>query len=195
MRGELARLHQRLETTIVYVTHDQIEAMTLADRIVVMDNGVIMQQGSPLEVYENPRNLFVAGFIGSPAMNFLDTRVVEHDGRLYVDGGNIRLAIPESLEAKYKNRVNSEVVFGIRPEQFNDLAFASDIPGRAELEAMVDVMEPIGSEVILIVTVGEEQLTVKVDPHTSASVNHPIRLSVDMNRMHLFDKDTGDAIE
>ena len=195
MRGELARLHQRLETTIVYVTHDQIEAMTLADRIVVMDNGIIMQEGSPLEVYENPNNLFVAGFIGSPAMNFLDSRVVEDDGRLYVDGGNIRLAIPESLEAKYKSRVNSEVVFGIRPEQFNDLAFASDIPGREELEAMVDVMEPIGSEVILIVTVGEEQLTVKVDPHTSASVNHPIRLSVDMNRMHLFDKDTGDAIE
>ena len=194
MRGELARLHDRLETTIVYVTHDQIEAMTLADRIVVMNDGLILQIGSPLEVYENPRNMFVAGFIGSPAMNFVEASVVQDNGRLYVDAGSFRLAIPGSLEGRYRARLNDEVVFGIRPEHIKDRSFSSDIPGRDELEAVVDVVEPVGSEVILIVTVGTHQLTAKVDPHTKASVHQPIELSVDMNKMHLFDKETGEVI-
>lgn len=195
MRGELAKLHERLERTIIYVTHDQIEAMTLADRIVVMDNGLIMQVGSPLGVYENPKNLFVAGFIGSPAMNLIDTRLIRDKGRLYVDAQSFRLAIPEKPGVKYEPWVNKGVIFGIRPEHLNDLSFASDIPGRQELEVMVDVVEPIGSEVILIVKVGEHLLTAKVDPHTRAAVHDPIRLSVDMNQIHLFDKKTGNAIE
>ena len=164
MRAELSKLHERLETTIVYVTHDQIEAMTLANRIVIMNEGRIMQEGTPLEVYENPRNLFVAGFIGSPSMNFLETKVVEENARLSVDGGSFRLAIPRNLEGRYRARVNNNVVFGIRPEHINDRSFATDFPGRDELKAMVDVIEPVGSEVILIVTVGNHQLTAKVDP-------------------------------
>jgi multiple sugar transport system ATP-binding protein len=195
MRGELARLHERLETTIIYVTHDQVEAMTLADRIVVMDDGFIMQTGTPLDVYENPKNEFVAGFIGSPAMNFLETKVVEDNGRLYVDGGSFRLAVPKDLQKKYRSRLNNEVIFGIRPEHINDRSFVSHIPGREKLEATVDVIEPVGSEVILIVTVGEHHLTAKVDPHTKASVHQPIDLSVDMNNIHLFDKETGEVIE
>jgi len=195
MRGELAKLHERLETTIIYVTHDQVEAMTLADRIVVMDDGNIMQIGTPLEVYENPKNEFVAGFIGSPSMNFIETKVVEDNGRLYVDGGSFRLAIPEELAKRYRPRLNDEVIFGIRPEHINDRAFVSDIPGREKLEAIVDVMEPVGSEVILIVAVGEHHLTAKVDPHTKASVHQPIGLSVDMNNIHLFDRETGEVIE
>ena len=164
MRAELSKLHERLETTIVYVTHDQIEAMTLANRIVIINEGRIMQEGTPLEVYENPRNLFVAGFIGSPSMNFLETKVVEENARLSVDGGSFRLAIPRNLEGRYRARVNNNVVFGIRPEHINDRSFATDFPGRDELKAMVDVIEPVGSEVILIVTVGNHQLTAKVDP-------------------------------
>jgi len=195
MRAELSKLHERLETTIVYVTHDQIEAMTLADRIVIMNEGRIMQEGTPLEVYENPRNVFVAGFIGSPSMNFLETRVTEENGRLCVDGGSFRLAIPEGLQGRYQPRVNDEVVFGIRPEHINDRAFATDLPGRDELEATVDVIEPVGSEVILIVTAGEHQLTAKVDPHAKVTLHQPIELSVDMNNMHLFDKETGEVIE
>jgi multiple sugar transport system ATP-binding protein len=195
MRGELAKLHERLETTIIYVTHDQVEAMTLADRIVVMDNGLIMQIGTPLQVYENPKNVFVAGFIGSPSMNFLETKVVEDNGRLYVDGESFRLAIPKGLEKRYRPRLNNDVVFGIRPEHINDRSFVSKIPGREKMEATVEVVEPVGSEVILIVTVGGHQLTAKVDPHTKASVHKSIDLSVDMNNIHLFDTETGEVIE
>lgn len=195
MRAELSKLHERLETTIIYVTHDQIEAMTLANRIVIINEGRIMQEGKPLEVYENPRSVFVAGFIGSPSMNFLETKVVEDTGQLYVDGGSFRLAIPESLQGRYRSRVSEEVVFGIRPEHINDRAFATHLPGVDELEAVVDVIEPVGSEVILIITMGEHQLTAKVDPHTKASLHQLIELSVDMNNLHLFDKETGDVIE
>jgi multiple sugar transport system ATP-binding protein len=195
MRAELSKLHERLETTIVYVTHDQIEAMTLANRIVIMNEGRIMQEGTPLEVYENPHNLFVAGFIGSPSMNFLETKVTEENGRLYVHGGNFRLSVPANLEGRYRNLINHEVILGIRPEHINDRAFAADVPGRDELKATVDVMEPVGSDVILIVTVGEHQLTAKVDPHTRASLHQPIGLSVDMSTMHLFEKETGEVIE
>ncbi len=154
-----------------------------------------MQEGTPLKVYEDPKNVFVAGFIGSPSMNFLETRVAEENGRLYVDGGSFRLSIPEGLQGRYRPRVNDEVIFGIRPEHINDRAFATDLPGRDELEAMVDVIEPVGSEVILIVTAGEHQLTAKVDPHAKVSLHEPIELSVDMNNMHLFDRETGEVIE
>lgn len=195
MRGELARLHERLETTIVYVTHDQIEAMTLADRIVVMNNGLIMQTGTPLEVYENPQNLFVAGFIGSPSMNLLEATVVEDTGRLYVDGDGFHLAIPKGLEGKYQDRVNGEVIFGIRPEHIRDRSSSEDLPGMEELEAVVDVIEPLGSEVVLIVKAGEHHLTARVEPHTKASIHQPIRLAIDMNKMHLFDKETGYMIQ
>ena len=195
MRAELSKLHESLETTIVYVTHDQIEAMTLANRIVIMNEGRIMQEGTPLGIYENPKNVFVAGFIGSPSMNLLETKVIEENGRLSVDGGSFRLAIPGNLQMRYRARVNDEVVFGIRPEHINDRSFATNFPGRDELKAMVDVIEPVGSEVILIVTVGNRQLTAKIDPHTRASLHQPIELSVDMNNMHLFDKETGEVIE
>jgi multiple sugar transport system ATP-binding protein len=195
MRAELSKLHERLETTIIYVTHDQIEAMTLANRIVIMHEGRIMQEGTPLEVYDNPRSVFVAGFIGSPSMNFLETTVLEDSGQLYVDGGSFRLAIPKDLQGRYRGRVNDEVFFGIRPEHVNDRAFAANFPGMDKLKAMVDVIEPMGSEVILIVTAGEHQLTAKVDPHTKASRHQHIELSVDMNNMHLFDKEMGEVIE
>ena len=194
MRTELARLHERLETTIIYVTHDQVEAMTLADRIVVMKDGVLMQVGNPMEVYENPKNLFVAGFIGSPPMNFLDTRLVAENGRLYVDGGSFRLAIPKQFDEKYRPITNETVIFGIRPEDISEVSFAGDVPGREDLGAQVDVIEPIGSEIILIVNVGEHQLAAKVDPHTQAYLHEPIKLALNMNNMHLFDKETGEVI-
>ncbi|NQU14294.1 MAG: sn-glycerol-3-phosphate ABC transporter ATP-binding protein UgpC [Desulfobacteraceae bacterium] len=193
MRGELAKLHGRLKTTIIYVTHDQIEAMTLADRIVIMNNGLIMQMGTPLEVYNNPDNMFVAGFIGSPSMNLLTARIVKDGEALYVDGKGFHLKIPNSLEPKYRTRLNSDVVFGIRPEHIND-AFNSPMEGRDALESVVEVVEPIGSEVILVVKVGQHQVTARVDPLTEASVGQTIRLAIDMNKMHLFDKETGEVI-
>jgi multiple sugar transport system ATP-binding protein len=194
MRAELSKLHERLQTTIVYVTHDQVEAMTLANRIIIMNEGRIMQAGKPLGVYENPKNKFVAGFIGSPSMNFIDTKLVEDGGRLYVDAESFCLVIPRDLESRYRDHVNSEVVFGIRPEHINDSFFVDDIHGRDEIKVLVDVIEPIGSEVILIVTIGKHRMTAKVDPRTKAIVNQLITLNIDMKKMHIFNKKTGEVI-
>jgi len=195
MRSELSKLHGKLETTIIYVTHDQIEAMTLADRIVVMNAGHIMQIGNPLEVYENPTNIFVAGFIGSPPMNFIDATLVEANGHLYVDAGIFKLAVPQALDGRFKARINQLVVFGIRPDHINDLAFVIPDQGFEELDALVEVIEPLGSEVILIVTAGRHQFAAKVHPQTKARLNQSIKLSIDMNKMHLFDKETGQKID
>ncbi|MGD9323369.1 MAG: sn-glycerol-3-phosphate ABC transporter ATP-binding protein UgpC [Desulfobacterales bacterium] len=195
MRGELAKLHDQLETTIIYVTHDQIEAMTLADRIVIMEKGIVMQMGKPMEVYENPLNLFVAGFIGSPAMNLIDADLVEDNGRIWVDTGSFRLPVPPTHIGKYRPYLNREVVFGVRPEHIYDRALAGEVVAAAHIEAVVDVFEPVGSEVILLVSAGDRQMTAKVDPRTSAQAHHPIELCVDMGRMHLFDKTTGKVID
>jgi multiple sugar transport system ATP-binding protein len=169
--------------------------MTLADRIVVMEKGIVMQMGKPMEVYENPHNLFVAGFIGSPAMNLIDAGLVEDDGRIWVDAGSFRLAVPQTHTEKYRSYVNREVVFGVRPEHIYDHALAGEVAAAENIDAMVDVFEPVGSEVILLVSAGNRQLTAKVDPRTSAAAHQPIELCVDMSRMHLFDKTTGSVIE
>lgn len=195
MRSELSKLHGKLETTIIYVTHDQIEAMTLADRIAVMNDGHIMQTGTPLDVYENPQNIFVAGFIGSPPMNFIDATLVADNGQLCVDGGDFRLVVPRPLAETFQARVNQSVVFGIRPDHIDDQAFVIPEQGFEEFDARVEVIEPIGSEAILIVSVGRHQFAAKVHPQTKARLNQPIKLSIDMNKMHLFDKETGQKID
>ncbi len=116
MRAEISKLHRRLGATIIYVTHDQVEAMTMADRIVVMNKGVLQQSGAPMEVYEQPVNLFVAGFIGSPAMNFVDATVVAADGSLFIDAGSFRVRAPESFAPRLQPHAGRKVVFGVRPE-------------------------------------------------------------------------------
>lgn len=188
MRGELAKLHEQLETTIVYVTHDQIEAMTLAERIVIMKDGVIMQTGTPLEVYNKPKNIFVAGFIGSPAMNFFDVRVTERDGALSVEGENFKMAVPSSLRNRYLKTKNQEAVLGIRPQDIYDKEIKGSFPGGEPLHATVEVVEPVGSEVILLTTCGSAQLTAVVDPQTRAKPHAEMEFVVDMSKMHLFDK-------
>ena len=190
MRGELAKLHEQLETTIVYVTHDQIEAMTLAERIVIMKDGVIMQIGTPLEVYNKPKNIFVAGFIGSPAMNFFDVRVTERDGALSVEGENFKMAVPGSLRNRYLKTKNQEAVLGIRPQDIYDKEIKGSFPGGEPLHATVEVVEPVGSEVILLTTCGSAQLTAVVDPQTRAKPHAEIEFVVDISKMHLFDKNT-----
>ena len=194
MRGELAKLHERLETTIIYVTHDQIEAMTLADRIVIMDKGSVHQIGGPLDVYNHPQNLFVAGFIGSPAMNFLDVRVIEENGSLCVKGDNFTLAIPKELQDRYHKAKNQEAILGIRPQQLHDKEITAPFPGAELLLATVEVFEPVGSEVILRAACGSSQITACVDPHTNARVHDEIEFFVNMNRMHVFDKETGEVL-
>ena len=169
-------MHNRLQTTIIYVTHDQTEAMTMGDRIVVMRDGFIQQVGAPLEIYNQPNNLFVAGFIGSPAMNFMDV-VVRKDGDNYVaDGGEFKLTIDPARAAQFKNigkYVNKEVVFGIRPEDIEDAELATDIVETSMMTAMVDVTEPMGAEVYAYFSTGRHSFIARLDPTTRATDGEP----------------------
>lgn len=193
MRGELGKLHQQLQTTIIYVTHDQIEAMTLADRIVIMNEGAIMQIGSPMAVYEKPNNLFVAGFIGSPAMNFFKVHLVDQDGALAVTGENLTLKIPEHLQKRFSAAKGRNLTLGLRPEHVYDQALKGSFPGGETLKATIEVVEPIGSEVILLAKCGSTEITARVSPETQVKPQMSVDLIFDMNRMHLFDQDTQQA--
>jgi multiple sugar transport system ATP-binding protein len=189
-RAELKKLHERLQTTIIYVTHDQIEAMTLADRIVVMNRGMVSQIGTPMEVFNNPKNIFVAGFIGSPAMNFLNIEVVEEDGSLFVKGAGMSLQIPESRKSRYEFSKGRKAVFGIRPEHIYDRRLHGDFPGGQVIGAVVDVIEPIGSQLILLLSVGPHQLLAVVDAQSTVRPHEAAEFMINMNRMHLFDHET-----
>ena len=175
MRTEIRELHQRLKTTTIYVTHDQIEAMTMADKIVVMQNGFIEQIGSPLELYDRPNNIFVAGFIGSPAMNLLQG-TVKKSGKNFVAeiyGGQFSLPKAKNLT------VGQDIILGIRPEQL--------IPGKKGIAATVSVVEPTGSETHLIVRSGEQELISVVRERSNFSIGEQINLSADKNFLHVFD--------
>ncbi len=189
MRAELSKLHDRLQTTIVYVTHDQVEAMTMGTKIVVMKDGLIQEIGSPLEVYNNPVNLFVAGFIGSPVMNFFPSRLVMKDGKLYVDAESFQLPTSEKRVASYKPHEGREVVFGIRPNDIYDRMHAPERVKGSYLKAVVDVIEPLGSEIHLNVTSRRHNFIAVVDVQTQVRVHQEIELAVDLDKMHLFEKD------
>lgn len=193
MREELARLHQRLSTTIIYVTHDQVEAMTLANRIVIMNEGAIMQMGAPMEVYNHPKNIFVAGFIGSPTMNFIECRIVSQNGRLFVSIPEKMLEIPSSLQDRFTKSDGRECIFGIRPEHIYDSTLKAPFQNAERLTAIIEVVEPLGSEIILLTRMGSERFTASVDPQTKAHPSEAIEFLIDMNQMHLFDKETGIA--
>jgi multiple sugar transport system ATP-binding protein len=186
MRAEIAKLHRRIKTTIVYVTHDQVEAMTLADRIVVMEGGVVQQQGAPLEVFEHPRNRFVAGFIGSPAMNFIPCELGEGH-RLAGDG--FEISLPESRHQVVEGRQGG-VELGVRPNHFRVVTPAQ--PG--QLVAAVEVKEPMGTETFLQVRLGESTVTVREEAHSPVQVGDEIGLVPDMDAAHLFDARTGEII-
>lgn len=190
MRGELAKLHNRLETTSIYVTHDQLEAMTLADRIVIMSSGSVMQIGAPLEVYEKPKNLFVAGFIGSPSMNFLAANIIREDSNLKIIGDKFNLTVPKQLEDRFVKAKDRDVILGIRPEYIFDRTFKGDLAHGEVLQARIDVYEPIGSEVLLWATCGSNQILAKVDSRAEATVNETFDFWVDSTKLHLFDKET-----
>ena len=192
MRSELSKLHNRLQTTIIYVTHDQTEAMTMGDRIVVMKDGHILQVGAPLEIYNRPNSIFVAGFIGSPAMNFLDV-VLRKDGETYIiDAKTFKLPIPAEKAASIKSigqYVDKQVVLGIRPEDIEDAAIA-DKEHNEFLEADVDVTEPMGAEVYVYFSSGENTFIARLDAATEATDGAKLKVGFDMSKIHLFDKDT-----
>jgi multiple sugar transport system ATP-binding protein len=190
MRTEIKKIHQTVTTTTVYVTHDQIEAMTLADRVVIMNGGRIDQIGTPHEVYHKPRTQFVAGFIGSPTMNFLPCRLVENGAGLTVRLSDwLALPVPASREARYRPRVGHELIFGLRPEHFRE--GRGDIPpGMAAFEARLDVVEPMGMETMVYFLVDGVEVCGRVDPAAAGTVGEPMRLVADVNQMHLIDPRT-----
>jgi len=189
MRAELSKLHDRLGTTIIYVTHDQVEAMTMGTKIVVMKDGLTQQVGAPLDVYNFPVNLFVASFIGSPVINFLPCRIHSKDRRLFLDGGTFELALPEQKAPYYQALAGSEVIFGIRPSDLYDRLYAPEPIKDKFIRAVVDVIEPLGSEIHLGVTSGKHSLTASVGAQTSVRVHQEIELALDLHKMHLFEKD------
>jgi multiple sugar transport system ATP-binding protein len=192
MRVELKRLHDRLETTAIYVTHDQVEAMTLGDRVVVMKDGWIQQVGEPLELYGKPANRFVAGFIGSPAMNFADVTVNESGGALVAEGTGFRIHVPPAQTPSLKPYKGQRVTLGIRPEDIH-IAGGADSPQHS-FDAVVDVVEPLGSEILLDVKAGASTLVARVEPTVRAKVHEQVRLAMNPDRLHFFDSKTEQAI-
>jgi len=193
-RAEIKKLHARLQTTTIYVTHDQVEAMTMGDRIVVMNEGIVQQVDTPLSLYEKPANLFVAGFIGSPAMNFLHGRLVARDGRLEVDAGPFRLPVPTDLAPVARPYTGQDVVFGIRPEDIQDRALWRDAPQEWTVRTTVEVHEPIGSDIILYLSSGDQSVVARVDAKSEARMGRPVDVVFNMRKMHLFNPSTSQAI-
>lgn len=189
-RAEISKLHQRLETTFIYVTHDQVEAMTMGTRIAVMKDGLLQQIDSPQVLYDTPSNMFVAGFIGSPSMNFFDARLVERDGKMAADCKDFIVEIPENRTAAYRQHMGKEVIFGVRPEDLHDPEFTPPGIAKALVEAKVDVTELMGSEVIVYLTTEHTQFLGRFDPRTSARVGNKIQAAFNMDYTHIFDKQT-----
>ncbi len=193
-RAEIKKLQARLQTTTIYVTHDQVEAMTMGDRIVVMRDGLVQQVDSPLNLYEKPANLFVAGFIGSPAMNFIEATIGSRNGQTVVDADSFKMDIPADIAAHAKDWTGRKVIFGIRPEDIQDRAFARDINPAWGLRAMVDVHEPLGSDVILYLSTGPHSIVARVDAHSDAKMGQQADVVFNMRKMHLFDPQTHQVI-
>jgi multiple sugar transport system ATP-binding protein len=192
MRVELKRLHERLETTAIYVTHDQVEAMTLGDRVVVMKDGVVQQVGEPMELYSKPANKFVAGFIGSPAMNFAEVTIAEAGGYLWAEAAGIRVKVPPPSTAAMRPHTGKRATLGVRPEALR-LANGSD-PAEYVFDATVDVVEPLGAEILLNLSAGPQALVARVDPGVSVKTHERVRLALDPARLHFFDSTSEAAI-
>jgi multiple sugar transport system ATP-binding protein len=185
VRVELKKIHDRLGTTAIYVTHDQVEAMTLGDRVVVMKDGAVQQVGEPLELYNAPTNRFVAGFIGSPAMNFATVKVTEADGALWAANEGLRIKLPPEFGARLRRYVGERVALGIRPEDLR-VASASD-PAELGFDAVVEVVEKLGPQILLDVRVGSSMMVAAVEPTVRAEVRDRLRLTLDSQRLHFFD--------
>ncbi len=193
MRTEIKKVHQLVPTTTVYVTHDQIEAMTLADRVVVMNHGIIEQVGAPQELYHNPATRFVAGFIGSPAMNFLTVRMIDDGGLKAELADGTRLAIPPQRVDRYGPHKGKTMTLGLRPEHLTE-THQNEKPGTAYLDALVDVTEPMGMETMVHFFVKGEPVCARVDPLAPANPGQTMKLAADMSNMHLIDNESNKVV-
>ncbi|AEC01499.1 ABC transporter ATP-binding protein [Parasphaerochaeta coccoides] len=191
MRAEISGLHNRLKATMIYVTHDQVEALTMADKIVVMKLGLIQQIGGPLELYNEPANKFVAGFIGSPPMNFLVTAIEEDGGALYANEGSFRIKLTDTHAKLLKSYVGKSVTFGIRPE---DVTFSHKAEDGVTINGQVSVVEPLGSETHVYVATSRNQVIGKIEPSVKIAVDEPISLIPNLAKAKFFDLETEEAI-
>jgi len=196
MRTEFKRLHKKVKSTTIYVTHDQVEAMTLSDRIAVLHNGIVQQYGSPMEVYNNPANMFVAGFIGSPAINFVTVDIVKENGEYFLYHNDLKIGVPALkvlIVEKYSN--GDELIMGIRPQ---DIFEANDpkVSGLKDniIKTQVDVTEPLGDQIIVVVRVGEITIKALMPNDVKAEPGSPIELAVNTNNIHLFEPETTKAL-
>ena len=196
MRIEISKIHQRLEATIIYVTHDQTEALTLGTRIVVMKDGIMQQVASPIDLYTKPCNMFVAGFIGSPQMNFIDCKAVKDGDKVKLEFGTYAVTLPESKASKLVEGgyIGKDVVLGIRPEDIKDEEIFINSGTDNVLDATVKVYEMLGAEVFLYFTVEGHDITVRVNPRTTARPGDTIKIALDTSKIHLFDKETEKTI-
>ena len=195
MRTEIKKLHQRVATTVIYVTHDQVEAMTLADRIVLMRDGDIEQIGTPDEIYNAPASTYVASFIGSPTMNLVPAELGRHGevGLAIRLGDRLVWPVPEACRARYADVPDRPVVLGLRPENFRADDAAGD--GRAvRLDAVAEVIEPLGSDTLVFFSLREHEMVARVPPERNVRAGETLTLYPDLGRMHLFDRETGRAL-
>ncbi len=193
-RAEISKLHRQLETTFIYVTHDQVEAMTMGTRITVITDGKLQQVDTPQSLYDRPTNKFVAGFIGSPSMNFFDVTLKESEGQLRLEGDGFVLPVPADRAPALRSYRGKPLVLGIRPEDIFDKEFAAPSIVAADLRGKVDVSELMGNEVFLHLMIGKALCVARVDPRTHARVGSDVDMVVNMGNFHIFDKETEAAI-
>jgi multiple sugar transport system ATP-binding protein len=193
-RANISKLHLQLETTFIYVTHDQVEAMTMATRIAVINKGILLQIDIPQTLYDFPNNLFVAGFIGSPAMNFFPATLRKDGADLWVDGGSFKVKVPDNRKAPYMNHVDKPVIFGVRPENIHNPEFAPPDIATQPVECIIDVTELMGNEIFVYMKTGDNSFVARVDPRTRYKVNDKVTVVFNMNNMHIFDRETEQAI-
>jgi len=194
MRTELHRLHIRLQSTMIYVTHDQTEAMTLGDRIVVMKDGVIQQMGTPTNVYNYPVNKFVASFIGAPPMNFLEGKIIKKEDKFYFDEGNFRVRIVEAMYDVLKNYTDMRVILGVRSEDIYDKIFVSEAPPENIVTMTCEVVDHLGSEVYIHMNTGKHIIIARISGDANPKRNQDLEVVFDMSKIHFFDKTTEKTI-
>ena len=193
-RANISKLHQQLQTTFIYVTHDQVEAMTMATRIVVLNRGVLHQIDTPQVLYDTPVDLFVAGFIGSPSMNFFNAKIAKDDGKLFVDGGAFHVQVPEDRVSVYMPYSGKDVIFGIRPEDIHNPEFTPPDIYAQPVDAKVDITELMGNEIFVFLKTGDSDYVARVDPRSRYGIADDVQVVFNMANMHIFDKDTEVAI-
>jgi multiple sugar transport system ATP-binding protein len=186
-RAQISKLHQRLQTTFIYVTHDQTEAMTMATRIAVLNKGILQQMDTPQQLYDYPANLFVAGFIGSPSMNFFEGKILKEDGDMFVDLDSFKVKVPDSKQSTYESLVDQDVIFGIRPEDIHNPDYTPPSIIAESVDTNVDVTELMGNEIFLYLVNGDHNFVARVDPRTRVEMGDKMEVVFNMDNMHIFD--------